>query len=80
MESPVDKRGTLEDDVFTFRVTKDRKVFISWYGKQVTILSGRKAESFISDIDNADGKDAQLLMARVTGHFKHGNEKISKRG
>ena len=78
MDSPIDKRGILEDEVFTYRITKDKKVFISWHGKQVTILSGSKAEAFISAIDNANGKDAQLIMAKATGHFKHGNERISK--
>lgn len=75
MEKPVDKRGILDEEVFSYRIAKDNKVFISWYGKQVVILSGAKAEKFISDIKNADDKDAQLIMAKVTGNFKHGNEK-----
>jgi len=75
----IDKRGILEDEVFTYRITKDRKVFLSWHGKQVTTLSDRKAEDFISAIDNASSKDAQLIMAKATGHFKHGNEKMGKR-
>lgn len=79
MSNPVDKRGILDEEVFTYRVTKDKKVFISYHGKQVTTLSGRKAEDFIVDIEEADGKDAQLIMAKVTGNFKRGNEKMSKR-
>ena len=71
----VDKRGVLDEEIFDFKVTKDKKVFISWHGKQVTILSGKKAEKFISDIEKAEGKETQLVMARVTGHFKHGNER-----
>ena len=66
------------DEVFTYRITKDRKVFISWRGKHVTTLSGRKAEGFISDISDAEGSDAQLIMAKATGHFKHGNEKMNR--
>lgn len=79
MEKPIDKRGKLDDEIFTYRITKDRKVFISWHGKQVAILSGRKADDFIADIEAADGKEAQLIMAKATGHFKHGNEKMNKR-
>jgi len=71
-------RATVDDEVFSYRITKDRKVFISWHGKQVTTLSGRKAEAFISDISDAKGKEVQLIMAKATGHFKHGNEKLSK--
>ena len=75
MTSSIDKRGMLDDEIFTYRITKDKKVFISWYGKQVTTLSGSKAEAFISDITKTEGKDAQLVMAKITGNFKRGNEK-----
>ena len=72
---PVDKRGILDDEVFSYRVTKNKKVFISYHGKKVTTLSGSKAEKFIAEIEGADGKESQLVMARVTGNFKRGNEK-----
>ena len=55
---------------FSYRSTKDGKVFISWNGKVVTILKGSKAASFLAAIVNADQDQAQLLMARVTGNFK----------
>jgi len=76
---PIDKRGILDEEVFSYRITKDQKVFISYHGKQVTTLSGKKAEAFISGIEGADGKDAQLIMAKATGNFKRGNEKSHKR-
>ncbi|MTI71563.1 MAG: hypothetical protein FH751_15050 [Firmicutes bacterium] len=71
----IDKRNKLEDNVFSFRTTKDGKVFIYWYGKQVTILKGKKAFKFMSKIDRADEKQKQLIMAKETGNFKRGNEK-----
>jgi hypothetical protein len=46
----IDKRGKLDEVVFTCRITKEKKVFISWHGKQVTVLDGKKAEAFIADI------------------------------
>ncbi len=76
--NPVDKRNRLDEDVFTYQITKNKKVFIPWHGKQVTISSGKKAEAFIADIPNAEGKKAQLIMAKATGHFKHGNERKIK--
>lgn len=75
----VDKRGILDEDIFTYNVTKDNKVFISYEGKQVTTLSGKKAEEFIAKIQGCEGKEAQLIMAKVTGNFKRGNEKLFKR-
>jgi len=74
----VDKRNLLDADIFAYKITKDNKVFISYEGKQVTILSGKKAEEFINKIRNCEGKEAQLIMAKVTGNFKRGNEKLFK--
>ncbi len=73
--SNIDKRGKLQEEPFSFRETRDGKVFIYWHGKQVTVLKGKVASKFLKDISHADSAQAQLLMARVTGHFKHGNEK-----
>ena len=79
MGNPVDKRGALDEEVFSFRQTKDNTVFISWCGKHVTTLSGKKAGEFLAKIGRAEGKEAQLIMAKVTGNFKHGNEKLFKK-
>ena len=78
MKNKVDKRGILDDEVFSYSISKDRKVFISYEGKHITTLSGSKAERFIASIDVAESKAAQLIMAKVTGNFKRGNEKIAK--
>ncbi len=75
----IDKRNRLEEEVFSYRVSKDNKVFIFWHEKQVMILKGKESEKFLAKIANADGFEAQLIMAKITGNFKHGNEKNSKR-
>ena len=71
----IDRRNILEEEVFTYKITKDKKVFISWHGKQVTTLSGKKSEEFIDKIEDADFLEKQLIMAKLTGNFKRGNEK-----
>jgi len=75
MTNPVDKRGILDENIFAYRVTKDQKVIISWHGKPVTTLGGKKAERFIAGIKDAGDKEAQLIMAKATGNFKRGNER-----
>jgi hypothetical protein len=60
---------------FSYRATKDEKVFISWNGRTVTTLSGAKARRFLSEAERADAEGEQLLMARATGNFKRGNER-----
>ena len=74
----VDKHHRFDEEVFTYRVLKDKKVFIAWYGKQVMILKGKESERFLAKIENADELEAQLIMAKITGNFKRGNEKGCK--
>ncbi|RJX41311.1 hypothetical protein D3P09_04830 [Paenibacillus pinisoli] len=74
----IDKRNRLSEEVFTYKVSKDNKVFIYWQGKQVTILSGKASERFLKAIEGKEHKEAQLIMAKATGNFKRGNEKGKK--
>ena len=76
----IDRRGTLDDEPFAYRLVKNGNVFISWEGKQVTQLSGKAAEWFLAKISGLEGQAAQLVMAKVTGNFKRGNERVSQEG
>ncbi|MBL8063676.1 MAG: hypothetical protein JNK32_11685 [Anaerolineales bacterium] len=76
--NPVDRREKLQERPFAFRETKDGKVFIAWHGKPVVTLQGKAAEKFLAAASSADADQAQLLMARITGNFKRGNEKSKK--
>jgi hypothetical protein len=72
---PEDARNRFDDDIFIHRVTKDGKVLISWQGRIVTTVAGRDAARLISRLESADRREVQHLLARATGHFKHGNER-----
>ncbi len=78
MDKQEDKRSALDQEIFTYRISKDKKVFVYWLGKQVTIIQGKEAEKFIQRMESADFKTAQLIMAKATGNFKRGNEKQNK--
>jgi len=71
----IDGCGKLEEGAFGYRSSKDGKVFLMWHGKTVKTLTGKQAERFLAAVLNADEHGAQLLMARATGNFKHGNER-----
>ncbi len=73
--SSIDRRGKLDETPFSYQVNKEGKVFIAWQGKQVLILKGKQAEKFTSKIAALTEHDAQLLMAKLTGNFKRGNER-----
>ncbi|EOO78048.1 hypothetical protein IIC_01000 [Bacillus cereus VD021] len=71
-----DKRNRLDDMMFHYRVTKNNIVLIEYYGKQIIILKGNDAEKFLNKINRiSNEKEKQLIMAKITGNFKRGNER-----
>lgn len=51
-------------------------VFIEYYGKEIMILTGKEAEKFLNKINYANNEqERQLIMAKITGNFKRGNER-----
>lgn len=62
---------------FTFRTRKNGEVQILHYGSLATTLRGAAAADFVADVTNCEPADAQQLMARVTGNYKHGNERLA---
>lgn len=76
----IDKRNRLDEIPFTYQVNKNNTIFIDYYGMQVKILKGKEAEQFIKKTQNdQDEKALQLIMAKITGNFKRGNERNSKK-
>ena len=71
----IDKRNRFDEDVFAYRTAKNGAVFITWHGKQATILRGKEAEKFLKKLEGLERREAQLVMAKVTGNFKRGNER-----
>ena len=45
------------------------------HGRVAATLRGKTAARFLDDVEQGD---AQLLMARVTGNYRRGNERTAK--
>lgn len=72
----IDKRNRLDEEPFSYRITKDDTVFIEFHGKRVKTLKGKEAEKFLERIEEAENeKEEQLILAKITGNFKRGNER-----
>ncbi|TCS93889.1 hypothetical protein [Hazenella coriacea] len=72
----IDKRNRLDETVFSYQLTKNNTILINWYGKQVKILKGKEAQKFLAKMGQANNhKEEQLVMAKITGNFKRGNER-----
>jgi hypothetical protein len=69
----------LESMPFSYATRADGSIVISYRTAPVTILRGRSAERFTTRLSGADDAAAQQLMARATGNFKRGNERLGKR-
>jgi len=67
-----------DNDQFDYHVTKDEKILIYWYNKHIKTLAGKHAQKFLRQIEGLDEADEQLVLARVTGNFKRGNEREGK--
>ena len=63
---------------FDFRVRKSGDVEITHNGRLAATLRGDAAQAFLADVESMDDEDEQQqLMARVTGNYKHGNERTA---
>ena len=59
---------------FEYQVVGD-DVVIRHHGRRATTLRGTAARQFLVQVEDEDPHE---LMARLTGYYKHGNERESK--
>lgn len=63
---------------FSYQSAKD-KVRIFWDNRPIMTLSGQNAADFLAKAEGLDEAELQLLLAKLTGQFKHGNERMAKK-
>ena len=77
--SEIDKRNRLREEPFNYQITNKGIVIIYYGGKQIKIVKDGKAIQLIEKLNAAENIiEIQLLLAKITGNFKHGNEKNDK--
>ncbi len=47
------------------------------HGRVAATLRGDAAARFLAEVESCDGHQAQQLMARLTGNYKRGNERLA---
>lgn len=62
---------------FTY-IKQNNEYLILHHGKRATVLRGNKAKEFQDDMNTLGNNEQQQLMDRLTGNYKHGNERIGK--
>lgn len=68
-----------DEGQFSHRVTKDGRVRVFFHGRHVVTVAGSQASLLASRLEGADAAAEQLLLAKATGNFKHGNERMGRR-
>lgn len=63
---------------FSYSQYKNGTISISFKSKEITILKGKAAQKCASRLELADEMETQMILAKVTGNFKHGNERDGK--
>lgn len=56
-------------------IVRGEQVVISHHGRHATTLRGRRAQAFLQDVES---EDPQHLMARLTGNYRRGNERLAR--
>ncbi|MFC0526641.1 hypothetical protein [Phytohabitans kaempferiae] len=60
---------------FKYTVRADGSVLIWHRGRAVTTVRGGRAAAFLAQVEE---DDPQMVMARWTGQYRHGNERTAK--
>lgn len=63
---------------FDWSERKNGDVVITHHGRVATVLRGRRADDFMADMAGASIDAAQVVMARLTGNYKRGNERTAR--
>lgn len=61
---------------FAYRQRKDGSVAVTHHGVEAAVLRGAAAANFLAKVERGD---PQALMARETGNYRRGNERVAVR-
>ena len=62
---------------FSHRARKNGDVEVFHKGRIAATLRGQQAQEFLVEVESGEFADGQQLMARLTGNYKHGNERAA---
>lgn len=66
-----------QDLGFSYRIRRNGELEILHHGRVASTLRGSDADDFLAEVGAAHQGDAQQFMARITGNYKRGNERLA---
>ena len=67
----------LAEQPFAYFIRKDGGVSISHEGRSVMVVSGDAATRLAKKLLDGNPLAVQLVLAKITGNFKRGNERVA---
>jgi len=64
---------------FEYRARASGEIVLTHRGRPAGTLRGAAAEEFLAEIAGAGEEGAQQIMARYTGNYRRGNERMARR-
>ncbi len=62
-------------DGFEWEQRSNGDIVVFHQGRRAATLRGRRAEEFLAEVEDGDDQE---LMARLTGNYKRGNERLAR--
>ena len=62
---------------FVWRRLRGDDIRVLRHGRLVSTIRGKEAHAFAAEMRDADEAAQQQIMARLTGNYKHGNERVA---
>jgi hypothetical protein len=70
--------AAMSDDLgFSWQQRREGEVRLLHHGRLAATLRDREAADFLAEVESGDERTAQQLMARLTGNYKRGNERLA---
>lgn len=60
---------------FSYERRADASVIVWHHGRQAAVLRGTRAQQFLAELEHGD---EQAVMARWTGNYRRGNERVAR--
>jgi len=71
-----DKRNILkEEEPFSWKLLKNGKGLVYWQQKMIKTIKEKECNKLKELITIGNAYNIQLYLAKITGNFKHGNER-----
>ena len=74
----MNKRDQLIEHPFSYKITNSETIIIHRNSKQIAIIKGQESLKIQSKILNKSERQIQLILAKITGNYKRGNERNKK--